>query len=99
MGMVSGHILTLDLKTRKNVSSRRKIVKKIFNLNNDSVYGHRLLGLINFRGSKLQQGVIHFKRALAQDPNDPDALLWLSVSYANVGRPNKAFHWMKEPYK
>jgi len=96
MGMVYWTYINIGFKNKDEcLIQAEKYVKKIFALDADSLYGHRLLGLIKFRGSNLQQGVIHFKRALAQDPNDPDSLLWLTVSYANVGRPDKALPWIE----
>ena len=60
--------------------------KKIYDLDSDSVYGHRLLGLINARRSNLQQGVIQLKKYLSFNPNDLDALWWLGMIYGNTGK-------------
>ncbi len=61
-------------------------VKKIFDLDSDSFYGHRLLGFINIRRSNLQQAVIHLKKYLTFNPNDIDALWWLGLIYHNTGK-------------
>jgi len=60
--------------------------KKIFDLDSDSFYGHRLLGLINAKRSNLQQAVIQLKKYLSFNPNDLDALLWLAMIYGNTGK-------------
>ncbi len=60
--------------------------KKIFDLDSDSFYGHRLLGLINAKRSNLQQAVIQLKKYLSFNPNDIDALSWLGIIYGNTGK-------------
>jgi len=52
----------------------------------DSPYGHRLLGLIQLRLGKAQEAVGHLKKVLASDPNDFDALYWLTYIYAQAGK-------------
>jgi len=64
---------------------------KIFDLDSDSFYGHRLLGLINARRSNLQQAVIQLKKYLSFNPNDLDALWWLGIIYCNTGKQHAAF--------
>ncbi|MCK5704035.1 MAG: hypothetical protein KAI29_22930 [Cyclobacteriaceae bacterium] len=65
----------LELKdTDECLIKAEQYAKKIFDLDSDSVYGHRLLGLINARRSNLQQGVIQLKKYLSFNPNDLDAL-------------------------
>jgi len=59
---------------------------RIFDLDSDSVYGHRLLGLISARRSNLQQAVIQLKKYLAFNPNDHDVLIWLGIIYGNTGK-------------
>jgi tetratricopeptide (TPR) repeat protein len=61
--------------------------RKAFQSGRESAPGHLVLGLIQqyFRASPAQ-GIRHLKRALVLDPNDVDALFWLSLSYALVGR-------------
>lgn len=100
MGWVYWTYINIGFKNKEEcLTNAEKYVNKIFDLDPDSLYGHRLLGIIKFRSSNLQQGLIHLKKALAQDPNDPDSLLWLTVSYANVGRPDKAIPWIERAIK
>jgi non-specific serine/threonine protein kinase len=60
--------------------------KRIFDLDPDSFYGHKLLGIINVRRSNLQQALIQLKKYLSFNPNDLDALSWLGVIYGNAGK-------------
>ena len=77
----------LELKdTDECLIKAEQYAKKIFDLDSDSVYGHRLLGLINARRSNLQQGVIQLKKYLSFNPNDLDALWWLGMIYGNTGK-------------
>jgi tetratricopeptide (TPR) repeat protein len=54
-----------------------------------SAHGHRLLGLLSAHQKDLPRTVRHLKHALADDPNDTDALFWLSLVYGFVGRPDR----------
>jgi tetratricopeptide (TPR) repeat protein len=60
--------------------------KKIFDLEPDSFYGHKLLGIINVKRSNLQQALIQLKKYLSFNPNDLEALQWLGVIYGNTGK-------------
>ena len=61
-------------------------VAKVFALNPDSALGLCLRGSIaNNRGDPVA-AIRDFKRALAIDPNAPEALLWLGYDYAVSGR-------------
>ena len=100
MGLVYWTYINIGFRNKEEcLNEAEKYVNKIFALDTDSVYGHRLLGVIKFRSSNLQQGIIHLKRALEQDPNDPDSLLWLTVTFCNVGRPDEGIPWIKQAIK
>ncbi len=58
---------------------------QIFALEPDSAYGHLLLGLVETMSDN-QKSVRHLKRVLAIDPNNPDALFWLTSVYGHVGK-------------
>ena len=60
---------------------------KVFALNPDSSKGHVLRGAIRHTRADPNGAARDYKRALALDPNDPDALLWLGYHYAVSGRP------------
>ena len=77
----------LELKDKEEcIIKMEQYAKKIFDLDSDSFYGHRLLGLINVRRSNLQQAVIELKKYLSFNPNDLDALWWLGLIYHNTGK-------------
>ncbi|MDL1875290.1 tetratricopeptide repeat protein [Cytophagia bacterium CHB2] len=61
-------------------------VQRIFSLQPESVYGYRLLGLIQVSRGNPRASVRYFARALQIDPNDPDSLMWLTLIYSTVGR-------------
>jgi len=63
--------------------------RKIFQLEPDSPYGHFLLGLFYTYGNN-QKSVRSLKRVLAKDPNNPDALFWLTAVYGHVGKTEAA---------
>jgi TolB-like protein/thioredoxin-like negative regulator of GroEL len=60
---------------------------KIFALNPESSKGFGLRGSIRNNRADPAGSRSDFKRALALDPNNPEALLWLAYSYAVSGRP------------
>lgn len=79
--------MLLSLKdTDECLIKAEQYAKKIFDLDSDSVYGHRLLGIINVRRSNLQQALIQLKKYLSFNPNDLGALTWLGLIYGNTGK-------------
>jgi TolB-like protein/Flp pilus assembly protein TadD len=65
-------------------------VAKVFALNPESSKGHGLRGAIRHNRADPNGAARDYKRALAVDPNDPEALLWLGYHYAVSGRPDLA---------
>jgi serine/threonine protein kinase/Tfp pilus assembly protein PilF len=61
-------------------------VAAIFSMNPESAKGHSLRGSIRNNRADPKGAIWDFKRALALDPNDPEALLWLGYVYAVSGR-------------
>ena len=87
IGYVYFMYINLEFKDKEEcIIKAEQYAKKIFDLDPDSFYGHKLLGIINIRRSNLQQGVIQLKKTLSVDPNDYDALAWLSTAYCNTGK-------------
>ena len=87
MGYVYFMHINLGIKNKEEcIIKAEHYVKRIFDIDQDSVYGHRLLGIVNVRRSNLQQGVLQLKRTLSIDPNDIDALSWLCCAYCNAGK-------------
>jgi tetratricopeptide (TPR) repeat protein len=60
---------------------------KVFALNPDSSKGYVLRGSILNNRADPPGAIRAFKRAVAIDPNNPEALLWLAYGYAVSGRP------------
>src|SRR5438874_5410226 len=61
-------------------------VARIFALNPESSKGYGLRGAIRNNRADPVGAMADFKRSLALDPNDPEALLWLGYNYAVAGR-------------
>jgi non-specific serine/threonine protein kinase len=68
----------------------REQAEHIMRLEPDSSHGHRLLGLISIAGGATRDVIRHLGRALDAEPNDTDALLWLSLVLGFAGRPQAA---------
>ena len=63
---------------------------KVFALNPESSKGHGLRGAIRHNRADPKGAARDYKKALALDPNDPEALLWLGYHYAVSGRSDLA---------
>ena len=72
-----------DLRQVKDYADR------IFEMEPDSSYGHLLLGLY-YTMSDNQMSVRHLKQVLAKDPNNADALFWLTAVYGHAGKTDAA---------
>ncbi len=59
---------------------------KIFLLEPDSPYGHKLLGMIQIRLGKAKEAARQLKKALVSNPNDTEALGWLIYVYKQAGQ-------------
>ena len=68
------------------LSKAEACVTRIFALNPESSKGYGLRGAIRNNRADPAGAMADFKRALALDPNDPEALLWLGYNYAVAGR-------------
>jgi non-specific serine/threonine protein kinase len=87
MGYVYFTYINIGFKNKEEcITEAEHYAKKIFELDADSVHGHRLSAAISARNSNLQQAVIQYKKTLAIDPNDPEALIWLGIAYCNAGK-------------
>ncbi|MGQ0646981.1 MAG: protein kinase domain-containing protein [Gemmatimonadaceae bacterium] len=60
--------------------------ERIFAIDPESSKGHGLRGAIRNHRADPVGSLRDYKRALALDPNDPEALLWLGYGYAVSGR-------------
>ena len=79
------------------VHRAEEFARSILRIDPGSSKGHHLLGRIErFRGSALE-GIRHFERAFAIDPNSPDTLFWLALGYGwQAGRPKVAIRLAKK---
>jgi TolB-like protein len=91
MAYVYWQYVNIGARQQEYVEKAEEYVWKAFQLDPKSPKGHLILGLIYqaVRGDQ-QQSVRHFKRVLAVEPNNPDALTWLTIGYAVVGRTAEA---------
>jgi TolB-like protein/class 3 adenylate cyclase/thioredoxin-like negative regulator of GroEL len=71
---------------RAYLAKARECAEQIMQLEPESPHAHRLLGLIGIHGGATADVVRHLRHALDQDPNDTDALLWLSLVLGFAGR-------------
>ncbi|HVF40521.1 MAG TPA: protein kinase, partial [Gemmatimonadaceae bacterium] len=72
--------------------SARECADRILAIEADSPEAERLLGLIEIHAKgDPQVATDHLKKALDSNPNDPDALFWLSIIYGLVGRPSSGY--------
>lgn len=70
----------------KYLAEAEQCVERLFNIDPGSADGHRLYGLLKCKETDgIQVAINHLKIALKSNPNDPEALLWLSLLYAFVG--------------
>jgi len=83
--------VNIGARQEEYVDKAEEYVRKAFQLDPKSPKGHLVLGLIYqaVRGDQ-QQSARHFKRVLAVEPNNPDALAWLTIGYSVVGRTAEA---------
>ena len=86
LGVIYYQYVNQGIEREQYIKKAEETVAKIFLLEPDSPYGHRLLGLIQLRLGKAQEAVGHLKKVLASDPNDFDALYWLTYIYAQAGK-------------
>ena len=66
------------------------VVDRIFEKWPDSAYGHLMRGAIRYRRGQPREAIVALERARATRPNDPDVLIYLSVSYWLIGRGTQA---------
>ena len=70
----------------------RECADRILEIDPESPDARRLLGLIEIHAKgDPQVAVEHLKAALDANPDDPDALFWLSLIYGCVGRPSSGY--------
>jgi adenylate cyclase len=80
------HNASID-SDRKNLSAAEQCVARLFELDSNSVDGHRLSGLIKAKSpDSILAAIEHLSVALEAHPNDPETLLWLSLIFTAAGQ-------------
>ena len=72
-----------------------EMANKIFELEPDSHYGYKLLGLINYKRGNFQASAKYFKKTLDIEPNDVDAIYWLAPIHIISGKMTGAANFAK----
>lgn len=67
-----------------------ELARKVFALEPDSPGGHRIMGLVAISRGDPAGGARELRRVVEADPNDVDALAWLSLVYSMAGHPERA---------
>ncbi|MDG1066497.1 MAG: TIR domain-containing protein [Luminiphilus sp.] len=71
----------------KNLAAAEQCVARLFDLDPNSVDGHRLSGLLKAKNpDSIFEAIKHLRVALKAHPNDPETLLWLSLIFAAAGQ-------------
>jgi eukaryotic-like serine/threonine-protein kinase len=86
LGVIYYQYVNKAIEREENLKKAQETVAKIFLLDPDSPYGQRLLGLIQLRLGKAREAPGHLQKAIASDPNDFDALYWLTYIYSQAGK-------------
>jgi adenylate cyclase len=87
MGMVYWNLVNAGVNPDEALLLKaEEYVNRVFALEPDAPYGHVLAGHIALARSRPRDAVAHYRRALALDPNNPDALAWLGCVYVQAGK-------------
>jgi non-specific serine/threonine protein kinase len=91
MALTYFQYVNMGTKQEEYIAKAEECVKKAFALNPDSPQAHAVLGwiTISFRGN-IQEGVHHFKRALAVNPDETLALQGLAAPILMAGKKSAA---------
>ncbi len=57
----------------------RECMEKLFELNPGSTHGFTLKGLLSYSGGDIVESVVSLKKAVEIDPNNSEAMLWLTI--------------------
>ena len=75
---------------RRYLRHAEKYAVRALRTDPQSSLGHVVLGLIRYRRGDIQGTARYLKRALEIDPNQRDALFWLTLVYLTAGREGMA---------
>ncbi len=68
----------------------RECAQKVFSINPSSSHGYNLQGLIHVNDGNIAEAIRSMRMALVIEPTNTEALLWLSICCAYVGRHAEA---------
>jgi TolB-like protein/lipoprotein NlpI len=92
MGYVYSQYANIGLEHEEYIEKAEEYAKKALALDPESPEAHLVLGFTHqaFRGDQ-KTSFHHLKQALARNPDDPHALLWLVIGHSIVGKVDEAY--------
>jgi TolB-like protein len=92
MGYVYSQYANIGLEHEEYIEKAEECASRALVLDPESSEAHLVLGFTHqaFRGDQ-RTGFHHLRQALARDPDDPHALLWLLIGHSIVGRVDEAY--------
>ncbi|MBI5856339.1 MAG: hypothetical protein HZB42_01710 [Sphingobacteriales bacterium] len=91
MGYVYWSYGNIGIDHEENYKKATEYANKAFEYDPDLPVAHLVLGVMNMSALGNPLGVIrHLRIILDNNPNDYDALLWISLAYILIGKPEKA---------
>jgi tetratricopeptide (TPR) repeat protein len=96
MGIVFAQYINMAVSPDEcYLQKAEECARKAFKLNPGSSQGQYLSGFIQWKRGHVQEGVKELKRALDNDPNNPDALMLLAYFYGFSGKAFAAWPLLK----
>jgi TolB-like protein/predicted Zn-dependent protease len=86
--------VNIGVKQEDYLEKAEDYIKKALALDPGSSKANAALGYLTEYGNQ-QEGILYFKKALALNPNEPDALRRLALIYLDVGKPSAALPLME----
>jgi TolB-like protein/tetratricopeptide (TPR) repeat protein len=92
LGYAYAQYVNIGLEHEEYISKAEEYANKALVLDSESAKAHFVLGFLAlFLPGNLRISIVHFKKALAIQPDEPDALMWLLAGYVvNWGKPKEA---------
>ncbi len=91
MGYVYSQCVNMGLEMESNIVKAQENAEKALQLDPESSEAHLVLGLLSqVLGGNERKTISHLRQALAINPGDTHAIIWLGVSLCNVGKTKEA---------
>jgi len=90
LGSIYYQYVNRGINREEYLRKAEETAAKIFLLEPDSPYGHKLLGLIQMRLGKAKEAARQLKKTLISNPNDMEALSQLIFIYEQAGHISEA---------